>query len=54
MKHSFKKVRVNNNKASESQKLYNKMRELKGKVDQESKDEISKVVEGIAAEAERK
>ena len=54
IKHSFKKVRVSSNKPSESHKLYNRMRELKGKSDKDSKDELEKVVEAIAAEAERK
>ena len=52
IKHCFKKVRVSNNKPSDASKLYDKMRELKGKQDEESKKELEKVIEAIAEHAE--
>ena len=52
IKHSFKKVRVSNNKPSGANKLYDRMRELKGKHDKESKNELEDIIEAIAAHAE--
>ena len=52
IKHSFKKVRVSNNKPSGANKLYDRMRELKGQHDEESKNELEDVIEAIAAHAE--
>ena len=36
IKQCFRKVRVSNNKPSEEEKLYNKMRKLKGRKDEQS------------------
>ena len=40
IKHNFKKVRINSNKASDAKKLYDQMRDLKGKSDNESKKKL--------------
>lgn len=50
---SFKKVRINPNKrADKSEKLHEKMTHLKTKRDPKSKDELEKVENDIAKEAE--
>ena len=41
IKHNFKKVRINSNKASDANKLYDRMRDLKGKSDDESPQAIA-------------
>ena len=48
------KVRINKNKPTQYEKLYNELRELKGKDDPESVDKLKKVIEAIAKEAELK
>lgn len=54
IKSNFKKVRINNSKPCEQEKLYTKMRELKTKEDAKSAEELKKVVEDIAKSAEAK
>ena len=50
---SFKKIRINNNKkVDKTEKLHEKMTELKTKSDKESKDELGKEVDELAKEAE--
>ena len=49
---SFRKHRITKSKQSETSHLYNKMRMLKGKDDDQSKDEMQNVVEQIADEEE--
>ena len=49
---NFKKHRVTRNKPTESNHLYDKMRKLKGKDDDKSKDELKSVIEQIADEEE--
>ena len=50
----FKKVRLNNNKETEEEKLYNKLAMLKSKDDNESKEAVANVIEDIAKAAEAK
>ena len=45
---------MNRNKPTQYDNLYNQLRELKGKEDQESINQINKVIEAIAKEAEKK
>ena len=54
IKVNFKKVRLNRNKPTQYENLYNQLRELKGKEDKESINQIKKVIEAIAKEAEKK
>ena len=54
IKHNFKKVRVSNHKPSDEEKLYQKMRELKGKEDDHSVNKMKEVIEAIALNAEKK
>ena len=54
IKSNFKKVRLNNSKPCEQEKLYTKMRELKTKEDAKSAEELKKVVEDISKSAEAK
>ena len=54
IKRNFKRVRINNNKPFEQDKLYTRMRELKGKDDVKSAEELEKVMEDIADIAEAK
>ena len=54
IKNCFRKVRVSNNKPSEEEQLYNKMRKLKGKKDEQSLKDINEVIEAIAALADNK
>ena len=49
---NFKKRRVNNKVELKSKDLYDKMRDLKGKTDDKSKEELEKVVKAIADESE--
>ena len=51
---NFKKQRVNRSKPMKTNHLYNRMRELKGKEDDQSKDELKKVIDEIADEEETK
>ena len=44
IKLNFKKVRVSASKPTESEHLYNQMRELKYKTDKDSKDKLAKVI----------
>ena len=54
IKHNFKKVRVNKTKPTESEQLYNQLRELKGKEDEEGPSEgPSKGEEGEECEEGR-
>ena len=51
---NFRKVRVNNNKKDKTEVLYDKLRNLKGKTDFESLNNINKIKEDIAnVEAEK-
>ena len=54
IKHSFKKVRVSNNKPIEEEKLYDKMRKLKYKEVYQSANDLKEVIEAIAVQAENK
>ena len=54
IKMNFNKIRINNNKKSEDEKLYDKMRQLKGKDDSERAKELDKVIKDIAESAELK
>ena len=54
VKMNFKKIRINNSKKSEEEKLYQRMRELKGKEDDKSKAEVEDVIKAIAEAAEIK
>ena len=54
IKLNFKKVRVNKTKPAESEKLYDEMRKLKGKKDEQSKNKLAHVIDAIAKDAERK
>ena len=45
---NFKKVRVSQSKESDQDKLYNRMRELKEKTDDNSKTELENVTKEIA------
>ena len=54
IKVNFKKVRINKNKPTQYEKLYNKLRELKRKDDLESIAEYKNVIAAIAREAELK
>ena len=51
---SFKRVRVNNTKKSEQERLYDVIRDLKGKEDDESKEKMDKAVKDIAEISENK
>ena len=51
---NFRKVRVDNHKETEEEKLYKKMRVLKDRNDDESKEAIQVIVEAIAKVAETK
>ena len=54
IKHSFRKVRVSNNKPSDEEKLYDNMRKLKGKEDEQSVQKLNEVINAIAVHAEIK
>ena len=54
IKHSFRKVRVSNNKPSDEEKLYDNMRKLKGKEDEQSVQKLNEVIDAIAVHAENK
>ena len=54
IKTNFKKVRINKHKKTDDESLYTRMRELKGKCDPASKQEMIKVTEAIAEAAENK
>ena len=54
IKVNFRKVRVGARKPTESEKLYNETRQLKGKEDHESAKQLARVKEVIAIEAEKK
>ena len=45
---NFKKVRINKNRVEKNDTLYDKMRQLKDKTDQDSMEELNKVKEAIA------
>jgi hypothetical protein len=51
---NFKKIRVSHVKESDEDKLYKKMRELKGKEDDKSKTEIDNIIKEIAKLSEGK
>ena len=50
----FRKVRINNHKDSEQEKLLKRMGELKSDTSQNSKEELEKIVERIAMCAQEK
>ena len=50
----FIKVRINRNKPTQYEKLYNELRDLKGKKDPESVNRLKEVIKEIAEEAEQK
>ena len=54
IKMNFRKVRVNNHKETEEEKLYKKMRELKDRNDKDGQEAIEEVVAAIAKVAETK
>ena len=54
IKMNFRKVRVSDRKPTASEKLYNEMRQLKGKEDEESVKRLARVKEAIAEEADKK
>ena len=54
VKMNFKKIRISNFKKSEDEKLYARMRELKGKEDDKSKEELEEVINAIAEAAEKR
>ena len=54
IKMNFRKIRTNNAKKSEDEKLHDKMRQLKGKNDSKSIQELEKIVINIAECAESK
>ena len=54
IKKNFNKIRISNSKKSEDEKLYDEMRELKGKNDAKSKEALENVIKAIADSAEKK
>ena len=54
IKMNFRKVRVNNHKETDEEKLYKKLRVLKERNDEESQEAIEEVVKAIAEVAETK
>ena len=50
----FKKVRITQHKTSKSERLHDKIRKLKGLIDEESKDALDKVVEELAEHEQEK
>ena len=51
---NFKKIRVSDTKDSKQDKLYNRMRELKEKVDDKSKAELDNVIKENCTNSRRK